>query len=439
VEVLEDALDGEGDSQDDGGDGRDPSNDIEGERVGVLAHEIFAIHEKQDEDGDNRKPNPVANLGIDENFPERSVGEKNDTSTDHNKKGIEPIEGGGFAEFKIEASFKTHTLTDDVSGGEREDGGGEKRGVEQAEGKGQARPLPCERNESFGGFTRVANVGEAGSVEGSSGANDDEEDDDHAGDATDENIESGLGILARADFFFDETCLEIEELPWSDRGANETREHHEVASVKVAGGDDGHFSGKNPVGMRKQGGKKVAEIEGTEDQKYDLDETIGTFEDQNPDNDSGQWNGNIFIEAKELAGGSDAGKFRNYVKQVDQETGDHDEEGGTQAKFLANEIGETFAGDDAHAGTHLHGDVEGYGHGDEGPEQRVAVGGACLGIGADAAGIVVDVGGDDAGADDGEKKEDAVAPLVGAGETAEDGGTGAVDVGVDGGEGHGRS
>jgi hypothetical protein len=61
-----------------------------------------------------------------------------------------------------------------------------------------------------------------------------------------------------------------------------------------------------------------------------------------------------------------------------------------------------------------------------------------LGVGDDAAGVVVYVGGDDARADNGEKEEHAVAPLIAAREEAEDHAAKAVDEGVNGGEGHGR-
>ena len=438
MEVLQDALYGEGDGQDDRGDGGDPGNYVKREGVGVLAHEVFAIDEKQDEDGDNRQPNPVADLGIDENFPERSAGDQDNASTNDNENGIEPVERGGFTEFVIEASFEAHAFADDVGSGERKDGGGEERSVEQAEGKSQSRPLPRQRNQSLGSFARVGDVGKTGSVEGGSGANDDEEHDDHAGDAANENIESGLGILARADFFLDETGLEIKELPWSDGGANETSEHHKVASVKMAGGDDSHFGGKNPVWVGEQRGKKVAEIERAEDQENNFNKAVGALQNKNPDNDSCQGNANVFVQAEELAGGSDPRKFRDNIEEVDKETRNHDEEGGTQAELFTDEVRETFAGNDPHAGAHFHGDVEGDGHGDKGPEEGVAVSGPGLGVGADTTSVVIDIGGDDAGADDGKEKSGAVAPVPAAGEEAEDAGAEAVDEGVDGGESHGR-
>ena len=104
-----------------------------------------------------------------------------------------------------------------------------------------------------------------------------------------------------------------------------------------------------------------------------------------------------------MHGGGHARKFSDDVGKIDKKTGDHDEESGTEAKFLADEIGEAFAGNDAHAGAHFLGDVEGNGHRNESPEEGVAIGGAGLRISDDATGVVIDVRGDDAGADDGKE------------------------------------
>ena len=59
-------------------------------------------------------------------------------------------------------------------------------------------------------------------------------------------------------------------------------------------------------------------------------------------------------------------------------------------------------------------------------------------ISDDATGVVIDVRGDDAGADDGKEEKDAATPLIAAGEEAEDTAAETVDEGVDGGERHGR-
>src|SRR5262249_58842674 len=87
-------------------------------------------------------------------------------------------------------------------------------------------------------------------------------------------------------------------------------------------------------------------------------------------------------------------------------------------------------------GAHFYGDVEGDGKGDERPKQRVAVGAAGLGVGSDAAGVVIDVGGNDAGADDRKEKGDAAPELVAGGEEGQRAAADAVDDIVDCGQDH---
>ena len=71
-------------------------------------------------------------------------------------------------------------------------------------------------------------------------------------------------------------------------------------------------------------------------------------------------------------------------------------ESGAQPEFFPDEIGQTLAGDGAHARGHFLNHDKRDGGGDQGPKQRVSVLRAGLRIGEDAAGIVIDVGGDEA-------------------------------------------
>jgi hypothetical protein len=76
-----------------------------------------------------------------------------------------------------------------------------------------------------------------------------------------------------------------------------------------------------------------------------------------------------------------------------------------QAELLADEVAEALAGDHAHAGAHLLDHDERNGDGNDGPEQRVAVLRTCLGVGEDAAGVVIDVGGNESGAENGQEQK----------------------------------
>src|SRR5271167_2340288 len=142
VESLQDGLADEDEGKDDHEDGGDPGDDVERESVGVFAHELFAVDKQQNEDDHDGKPDAVADLGEDEDFPERSVGEQDDAAAHENQDGVEPVEGGSLAELVVDSGFKAKTFANDVRGGKRKDAGGKQRGVQQAESKSESGPLP---------------------------------------------------------------------------------------------------------------------------------------------------------------------------------------------------------------------------------------------------------------------------------------------------------
>ena len=234
-------------------------------------------------------------------------------------------------------------------------------------------------------------------------ADDDEEHDHHAGDAADENVHARVLVLARPDALFDEARLQIEKLPGSDGGADQPDEHQQIGRVQVNVGNNGRLGGDEPIRLGEKGRNHVGEIKRAGDQKNLFHLAIVAAHNQHPNGDGGQRHGNVFADAEDLHRGGHAGEFRDRVAQVHQEGGDHDEERGAEAELLADQVGEAFAGDHAHAGAHLLADVEGDGHGNERPEQRVAELCAGRGVHGDAAGVVVHVGGDDARTDDGQK------------------------------------
>ena len=75
------------------------------------------------------------------------------------------------------------------------------------------------------------------------------------------------------------------------------------------------------------------------------------------------------------------------------------EERDAEAELLADQIAQPLAGDRAHARRHLLHHDQRDGDRDHRPQQRVAELRAGLRVGEDAAGVVVDVGGDEARAD----------------------------------------
>ena len=96
---------------------------------------------------------------------------------------------------------------------------------------------------------------------------------------------------------------------------------------------------------------------------------------------------------------------RDHVAEVDDDQADHHEKGDAESELLANQIAQALAGDGAHAGGDLLHHDQRHGDRDHGPQQHVSELGAGCGIGPDAAGIVVHVGGNKTRTDDGEEDQ----------------------------------
>src|SRR5580693_2595101 len=186
----------------------------------------------------------------------------------------------------VYACFEAQAFADHVGGGEWKDGGGEGRGIEQAESEEVGGEASGVRDEGCGGLGGVRDIGHAIFIQGGGAADDDEEDDHHTRNATDENIEAGVFVLFGADSFFHEAGLEIEELPGSDSGADQGGEHEEVVGAVVQCGRYGFFSREEPIGFREDGRNYVREIETAGYQEYFFDLAITSLHHQEPDGDA---------------------------------------------------------------------------------------------------------------------------------------------------------
>ncbi len=160
-----------------------------------------------------------------------------------------------------------------------------------------------------------------------------------------------------------------------------------------------------PVGAAEDAGDDVGDVEDAGDEEDLFDALVVAFDDEGPDESGAQGHADVLGDVKELHASGDAGELRDHVAEVDDDEQHEEEQGDAQAELFADEIAETFAGDGTHAGAHFLHDDKDDGDGDHRPEQAVTVLGACLGVGEDAAGIVIDVGGDEAGAEHGEEQQ----------------------------------
>ncbi len=162
--------------------------------------------------------------------------------------------------------------------------------------------------------------------------------------------------------------------------------------------------------MREHAGDDVGEVDHRGEEEDFLDALVIAADGEQPDEKGADGDGDVFGDVEELEAAGDAGEFADDVAEVHQHQQQHDDDGEAEAEFLADEVGEAFAGDGAHARAHFLDDDEGEGDGEHGPQQGVAELRAGLGVGEDAVGIVVDVGGDEPRAEHGEEEQNPGSP-----------------------------
>jgi hypothetical protein len=149
-------------------------------------------------------------------------------------------------------------------------------------------------------------------------------------------------------------------------------------------------------GVCQRSGKNVGDIEercGEEDFFHAL---VLAFHHDQPNDHAANRHGHVAREAEQFQAGRDADKFRDYVAEVDNQNSQHHQKRDAKAKLFADQVAKALAGDRAHAGAHLLHHDQGQRDGNHGPQQKKSVLRPGLRIGQDAAGVVVDVRGDDA-------------------------------------------
>ena len=143
-----------------------------------------------------------------------------------------------------------------------------------------------------------------------------------------------------------------------------------------------------------------------------LHRLVAALDDDDPDEGRAERDAGPDRDSEEREAARDTGEFGDHIAEVGQNQTDHEEKGDAEAKLFADQIAEALAGDGSHAGSHLLHHDEGQSHGDHDPEQSVAELGPGLGVGPDAAGVVVDVGGDEARANHGQEHHETDSPQL---------------------------
>ena len=161
-----------------------------------------------------------------------------------------------------------------------------------------------------------------------------------------------------------------------------------------------------PVRLDDDSGDDIGDVKDTGSQKDLLNDSVGSLHHHPPDEEGAQRNRDEFIDPEDLHPGCHAGEFGDDIAHIGQKHADHQIEGDLGPEFFPDQIGEPFSRDNPHPGAHLLYHDQGDHNGDKGPDESEAVLGASQGIGGDPAGIIIDIGGDDAGAHEDEEEPD---------------------------------
>ena len=166
------------------------------------------------------------------------------------------------------------------------------------------------------------------------------------------------------------------------------------------------------AGCGQRSGEDVGDIEERRGQEDLLHTLVLTFDDDQPDDHAANRYGHVARKTEQFQAGGDADKFRDHVAEVGDQNSQHHQKGDAEAEFFADQVAQALAGDRAHAGAHLLHHDQGQRDRDHGPQQEKSVLRPGLGVGQDAAGIVVDVGRDDPRPDYGEEQQGPASPSV---------------------------
>ena len=167
-----------------------------------------------------------------------------------------------------------------------------------------------------------------------------------------------------------------------------------------------------PIGLRQERRDDVGDEHEREDEEHLLDALVAAADDQQPHGDRGDRHGDVARHAEHLHARRDAGELRERGAHVADEQGEHRKRREADAEALADERGESLAGDGAHLGRgHLDHQQQHAHHGDD-PQRGVAEFGADGGVRRDAARVVSRHGGDNARAERGQNQQELAALLL---------------------------
>ena len=232
---------------------------------------------------------------------------------------------------------------------------------------------------------------------------------------SDDDVEAGSPVALRRDPLLHDRRLQIELHPGRNRGADYAHDHINVtlgvpdrAPRQLHRGQHGIV----PAGLRQDPGYDIGNVEDGGGQKDLFDPFVISLDHQQPDGQSADGYRYVLADMEELHAAGNAGKLRHDVAEVDHHQQQHQQERHAQPELFTDEITQAFAGYRAHACTHFLHHQQSHGDGDHGPQQRIAELGSGIGISEDAAGIVIDIGGDEARPQHGEEEQYPDSPAL---------------------------
>ena len=104
--------DGKNDHDDAGG----PCDDVEPQRIHVVAHQVAAIDQKQNENKDYRQPHTIRYLRQDQDLPERRFRDQDDARAGDDQSGVKRIKRRSLLEFPVESRFKSEPFANHMRG-----------------------------------------------------------------------------------------------------------------------------------------------------------------------------------------------------------------------------------------------------------------------------------------------------------------------------------
>ena len=327
---------------------------------------------------------------------------------------IEPVEERRLAEVLVDARLHAQAFAHGVGRGERKDGRRKERCVEEPEGEKDEGVVAGQRPHGFGSVG--GNLDGAHAVHEERGrAGHDDEPGDHVGeDAAHDDVEARGRIVLYANSLLHDRRLQVELHPRSDGRSHHADRHVDVALIphRAFGQRDGGAQRLVPVGLGENAGKDIRDV----DERGGKEDFLGAFvvaaQHQRPYKKSADGHGDEFGNVEQVQRAGNADELGDDVGVIDHHQQHHEHEGDAQAELLADEVAEALARDHPHAAAHLLHHDERDGDGNHGPQQGVTVLCAGLRVGEDAAGVVIDIGGNESGTEHGQKEKDPDSPAL---------------------------